>query len=171
MCSLQSYKNFTFCCWPSILIMFVMWTNVMHYLPFIYCATQPLQVSGIRCASSGGSGFSGLVVSMLASGTQDRSFEPGRSHRIFQAKKIHSMPSFGEVKPYVPCCRFAARKGTLWFTWESETRAKLTGHFSPVILSFTNRGLSWRGVPMEMMGGTKGGRLGVAVTGLPPCRT
>jgi hypothetical protein len=42
------------------------------------------------------------VVSMLASGTQDRGFET-----------IHSMPSFGgEVKPSVPCCRFAACKKT-----------------------------------------------------------
>jgi hypothetical protein len=28
------------------------------------------------------SGFGGLLVSMLASGTQDRGFEPGRSRRI-----------------------------------------------------------------------------------------
>jgi hypothetical protein len=33
------------------------------------------------------SGFGGLVVSMLASGTQDRGFEAGRSLRIFRAKK------------------------------------------------------------------------------------
>ena len=33
------------------------------------------------------SGFGGLVVSMLASGTQDRGFDPGRSRRIFRAKK------------------------------------------------------------------------------------
>jgi hypothetical protein len=32
------------------------------------------------------SSFGGLVVSMLASGTQDRRFEPGRSRRICQAK-------------------------------------------------------------------------------------
>ena len=32
-------------------------------------------------------GFGGLVVSMLASGTQDRGFDPGRSRRIFRAKK------------------------------------------------------------------------------------
>jgi hypothetical protein len=33
-------------------------------------------------------GFGGLVVSMLASGTQDRRFAPGQSHRIFfRAKK------------------------------------------------------------------------------------
>jgi hypothetical protein len=45
------------------------------------------------------SGFGGLVVSMLASGTQDRGFAPDRSRRIFPARKIHSMPSLGgEVK-------------------------------------------------------------------------
>jgi hypothetical protein len=43
------------------------------------------------------SGFGGLVVSMLASGTQDRGFKPGR--RIFSGVKILSMPFFGrEVK-------------------------------------------------------------------------
>jgi hypothetical protein len=45
------------------------------------------------------------VVSMLASGTQDRGFDSGRS------EKIHRMPSFGgEVQPSVPCRRFAAFK-------------------------------------------------------------
>ena len=31
--------------------------------------------------------FGGLVVSMLVSGTHDRGFDPGRSRRIFRAKK------------------------------------------------------------------------------------
>jgi hypothetical protein len=57
------------------------------------------------------SGFGGLVVSMLASGTQDRGFAPDRSGRIFPAGKIHSMPSFvGEVKQSVPCPSFGACK-------------------------------------------------------------
>jgi hypothetical protein len=51
------------------------------------------------------------VVSMLASGTQDRGFKPGR---IFSGVKILSRPSFGrEVKQFFPCYRFAARKRTL----------------------------------------------------------
>jgi hypothetical protein len=55
------------------------------------------------------SGLGGLVVSMLASGTQVRGFKPGRSRRIFSGVKILSMPSSGrEVKPWVPCRRFAA---------------------------------------------------------------
>jgi hypothetical protein len=78
------------------------------------------------------SGFGGLVVSMLASGTQDHVFKPGRSHLIFQGKKIHSMPSFGgEVQPSVPCRRFAACKRTPRFRWKSDSQAKLIGHFSP----------------------------------------
>jgi hypothetical protein len=45
------------------------------------------------------SGFGGLVVSMLASGTQDCGFAPNRSCQIFSGEKILSMPSFRrEVK-------------------------------------------------------------------------
>jgi hypothetical protein len=63
----------------------------------------------------------------------------------FSGEKIHSMSSFGgELKPSVPCRSFAACKRTLWFTWKSESQAKLTGHFSPVIPCFTNRYLSCR---------------------------
>jgi hypothetical protein len=55
-----------------------------------------------------------LGVSMLASDTQVRGFEPGRSCRIFQGGKILSMPSFvGEVKPSVQCHSFAACKKSL----------------------------------------------------------
>jgi hypothetical protein len=35
------------------------------------------------------SGFGGLVVSMLAPGTQNRGFAPGRSRRIFSGEKNH----------------------------------------------------------------------------------
>ena len=53
-------------------------------------------------------GFGGLVVSMLASGTQVCGFKPGRSRSIFMG-----MPSSGgEVKESVPCPSFAARKRT-----------------------------------------------------------
>jgi hypothetical protein len=70
---------------------------------------------------------------------------PAKAVGFFGRKKIHSMPSFGgEVVTSVPCRRFAACKRSLRFTWKSESRAKLTGHFSPVIPSFTNRGFSYR---------------------------
>jgi hypothetical protein len=98
---------------------------------FLYSET-PRPLEPFQPPTHWDSGFGGLVVSMLASGTQDRGFEPGRSRQIFRAKKIHSMPSFGgELQPSVPCRRFAARKRTLRFTWKSESQAKLTGHFSP----------------------------------------
>jgi len=58
--------------------------------------------------------FGGLGVSVLAFRTQIRGFKPGRSRWIFKGEKILSTPSFGgEVKPSVPCCRFAACKRSL----------------------------------------------------------
>jgi hypothetical protein len=40
------------------------------------------------------SGFGGLGVCVLASGTQDRGFAPDRSRQIFHNGKIHSTQSF-----------------------------------------------------------------------------
>ena len=54
-------------------------------------------------------GFCGLVVSMLASGTQVCRFKPGRSCWIFTDVKILSMQ---EVKESVPCHSSAACKRT-----------------------------------------------------------
>jgi hypothetical protein len=49
--------------------------------------------------------------SVLAFSTQVRGYKPGRSRRIFKGEKILGTPSFGgEVKPSVPCRRFAACK-------------------------------------------------------------
>jgi hypothetical protein len=54
-------------------------------------------------------GFGGLVVNMLASGTQGRGLKPGRSRWIFTDVKILTMPSSGgEVKESVPCLSFAS---------------------------------------------------------------
>jgi hypothetical protein len=49
----------------------------------------------ILCQTINIHAYGGLVVSVLASGTQDRGFKPGRSRRIFRAKKTR-LPS--EVK-------------------------------------------------------------------------
>jgi hypothetical protein len=52
--------------------------------------------------------------SVLAFGIQVRGFKPSRSLRNFKGEKILSTPSFGgEVKPSVPCRRFAACKRSL----------------------------------------------------------
>ena len=58
-------------------------------------------------------GFTGLVVSMLASGTQVCGLKLGRSRWIFTGVKILTMPpSGGEVKESVPCPSFVACKRT-----------------------------------------------------------
>jgi hypothetical protein len=57
--------------------------------------------------------------SVLAFSTQVRGFNPGRSRRIFNGEKILSTPPFGgEVKPSLPCRRFAACKRTLNVPWK-----------------------------------------------------
>ena len=67
--------------------------------------------------------------SVLAFSTQVRGFKPGRSRRTFRAKKILSTPSFGgEVKPSVPCRRFAACKRSLTLCG-SRNLNKITGNF------------------------------------------
>jgi len=69
--------------------------------------------------------------SVLAFGTQVRGFKPGRSHRIFRAKKILSTSSFGgEVKPSVPCRRFAACKRSLNLRGSRNLGKITTGHLS-----------------------------------------
>jgi hypothetical protein len=68
--------------------------------------------------SEGGLRWS-IGVSVLASGTQVRGFKPGWSRRIFKGGKILRTPCFGrEVKPCVPCRRFAACKRGLKCTVE-----------------------------------------------------
>jgi hypothetical protein len=60
---------------------------------------------------------------MLAFSTLLRGFKPSRSRCIFKGEKILSRPSFGgEVKPSVPCCRFAACKRSLNVMWKSAFR-------------------------------------------------
>jgi hypothetical protein len=54
-------------------------------------ALQVVTATDIKC------GFGGLVVSMLASDTQDSRFKPGRSRLIFQVKKSTAcLPSEGK---------------------------------------------------------------------------
>ena len=68
--------------------------------------------------------------SVLTFSTQVRGIKPGRSHRIFRAKKILSTPSFGgEVKPLVPCRRFTACKRYLNLRG-SRNLGRITGQIS-----------------------------------------
>ena len=67
---------------------------------------------------------------MLAFRTQVRGFKHGRSRRIFLGRKILSTLSFGgEVKPSIPCRRFAACKRSLNLRG-SQNLSKITGHHS-----------------------------------------
>ena len=59
---------------------------------------------------------------------------PAEAVGFFRAKKIVSTPSFGgEVKPSVPCRRFAACKRSLKFKWKSEFRQNYRTSLSPTV--------------------------------------
>jgi hypothetical protein len=97
------------------------------------------------------SGFGGLVVSMLASGTQDHGFELGRSGRIFRAKKSTAcLPSEGKICGMLKNPAIYVEVG-------------ITGHIDrPFFAQFHHSltGVShvaWCGAPLERIGGTKGG--------------
>jgi hypothetical protein len=102
-------------------------------------------------------GFSGLVVSMLASGTRVCGFEPGRSHQIFSGIKILSMHSFRmEVNLFAPCRRFSVWKRTRWLhgSWVTGKICRLfLAWFSPSLIEVAT--LAWHGVPLELMEETK----------------
>jgi len=69
--------------------------------------------------------------SVLTFSTQVCGFKAGRSRRIFRAKKILSTPSFGgEVKPSVPCRRFAACKRSLNLRGSRNLGKITAGHLS-----------------------------------------
>jgi hypothetical protein len=70
------------------------------------------------------------IGSVLAFSTQVSGFRPGRSRLIFLGEKFLSTPSFvGDVKPSVPCRRFAACKRSLNFGG-SRNLGKNTGKIS-----------------------------------------
>jgi hypothetical protein len=90
--------------------------------------------------------FGDLVVSMLASGTQDCGFAPGRSR---------PQHAFGrEVKPFAPCRRFAACKRSL--KWRKKAPlGKIIGPFSPTVSPFATRSARVDG-DVEASGGETG---------------
>ena len=69
--------------------------------------------------------------SVLAFSAQVCGFKPGRSRRNFRAKKILRTPFFGgEVKPSVPCRRFATCKRSLNLCGSRNLGKITTGHLS-----------------------------------------
>jgi len=124
----------------------VRYTNIMllHTLKVIYAYNNRLQWS---------------TGSVLAFGTQVRGFKPGRSRRIFRGEKILSMPSFGgEVKPSVPCRRFAACKRSLHLLWKSHAVGKIGSaisrpYFPPSLIEVSH--VAGCGASLEMTGKLK----------------
>ena len=88
-----------------------------HIDMFLFFTDLRLKESDIDICVTYSSGFGGLEV---ACWPLVRGFKPGRSRRIFKGEKILRTPSFGgEVKPSVPCRRFAACKRSLNVPWKS----------------------------------------------------
>jgi hypothetical protein len=91
---------------------------------------------------------------------------PAETVRIFRGEKILSAPSFGgEVKPSVPCRRFAARKRSLNVTWKSTFRQNYRLTFlltvSPFAARISRVVWTWRHLAAEVgmskiMGGGQG---------------
>jgi len=80
---------------------------------------------------------------VLAFSTQVRGFKPGRSRRIFKGEKILSTPSLGgEVKPSVPCRRFATCKRSLNVAWKSTFSQNYRTILAHSVPPFATRGLS-----------------------------
>jgi hypothetical protein len=105
------------------------------YMNFSWSRLHDHRTSEHMTVTQGVSGFGGLGVSVLASGTQVRGFKLGRSRRIFKGGKFLSTLSFGrEVKPWVPWRSFAACKRTLNVPWKSAFRQN-SRSYSPIISS------------------------------------
>ena len=66
--------------------------------------------------------FGGLVVSMLASGTQDRGFDPGRSRRVFWAKKSTACLPWGGSKAVSHVADLRGMSKNPGFTWKSKSQ-------------------------------------------------
>ena len=77
-------------------------------------------------------GFGGLEVVCWSLVLKFAGSNPAEAVKIFQDEKILSTPSFGgEVKPSVPCRRFAACKRSLELSGSRILDENLSEHFSP----------------------------------------
>jgi len=102
-----------------------LWHAVLQK-PMTCGAAETYDVRCCRKLSTCSSGFGGLEVVCWPLVPKFAGFAPGRSRRIFRAKKILSTPSFGgEVKPSVPCRSFTACKRSLNVTCKSAFRQNL----------------------------------------------
>jgi hypothetical protein len=97
---------------------------------------------------------------VLTSGTQVRGFKPSRGCRIKKKKKNPQLAFGVEVKPSVPCRRFAACERSLHLPWKSHTVGKIGSaisrpFFPPSLIDVSH--VAGRGAPLVMTGENKSG--------------
>jgi len=114
--------------------------------------------------------------SVLPLSTQVRGFKPDQSRWIFQGEKILSTPSFGrEVKPCVPCRRYAACKRSLNWRGSRNFRQNyppILAHKVPPFATRISRIVGDVGVPGGERGNVETGRGDRASTiSQPGCST
>ena len=98
------------------------------------------------------SGFGGLVVSVLASGTQDRGFEPGR--KIPQNAFLQRGSK--AVCPMSQICGMLKTPGNyVEVEFSGEICRLFLAHFRSSLPEGSH--VAWRGAPLGLTGGTKGG--------------
>ena len=99
--------------------------------------------------------FGGLGVACWPLVPTFAGWNPTEAVGFLRAKKILSMPSFGgEVKPSVPCRRFAACKRSLNVAWKSSFRLNCRTTFSPTVPT-SAAGISRVVADVEAPGGEK----------------
>jgi hypothetical protein len=85
---------------------------------------------------------SDLVVSMLATGTQDRGFKPAKAVWFFGRNDPHHAFFQKGSKAVSVMLQLCGMWKPLQFSWKSHFRLNYVCHFSPIIPLFTDRGLS-----------------------------
>ena len=104
------------------------------------------------------------MVSMLASGTQDRGFDPGRSRRIFRAEKSTAcLPLGGGSKAVSHVADLRGMSKNPGFTWKSKSQAKFRlslievshvactwGHLEAKVGTSKGGGKQWQPTPKNL---------------------
>jgi len=102
----------------------------MHYSEKVYQLMSSVILNKIQYNG----GFGGLGVACWPLVPKFAGSNPAEAVGFLKGEKILSTPSFGgEVKPSVPCCRFAACKRSLNVAWKSTFRQNYRTTFSPTV--------------------------------------
>jgi hypothetical protein len=116
--------------------------------------------------------FGGVVVSVIATGTEGRGFKPDGAEKCLIAIKIRSSPSFGwEIKPEAPCRKILRHAKEHSVARVRCYANKTQGHFSPPpwvtarCLWCSQRALVYESGVLELRRGRKIGHKMAAVLG------